>query len=154
MHELGLVVEVIRQVRQAAKQAGEAKVEAIVLQIGEISSVIPHFVRECYPAVVDGTEFENTRLEIEEIKARGQCRSCGLRFYLMPTEGICPHCKKRQPLRILQGREFMIKEIVVDDGEEEAAPPPHRSARRAENRPHHSASERREEGQKGGHYGS
>ncbi|MBL8967680.1 MAG: hydrogenase maturation nickel metallochaperone HypA, partial [Spirochaetaceae bacterium] len=41
MHELGVVIEIVKTVEDFAKANGVTKVDTIVLQIGELSSIIP-----------------------------------------------------------------------------------------------------------------
>ena len=47
MHELSLVMEVVRRVDAIAKSNNVSEVDTIVLQIGEIATVVPHFVQAC-----------------------------------------------------------------------------------------------------------
>lgn len=69
MHELGVIIEVAKAIEQIALENQLREVESIVLQIGEISSMIPRYIEECYPAAVDGTMLEKSRLDIEIIQA-------------------------------------------------------------------------------------
>lgn len=115
MHELSIMFEVIKRVQAVAKLHEVKQVAAIVLEVGEVATVIPHFLRECYPVAVDGTELQNTELIIEIIPARGQCRHCQTEYHLMPTKGECPKCHQ-QDFFELSGREFSIKEIKVLEG--------------------------------------
>ncbi len=110
MHELSLVMEVVKKVEAIAKSNEVTAVEEIVLQIGEISTVIPQFVMSCYPAAVDGTWLEETKLKIEKIKATAECRQCSKVYDPIDYHGICPDCGSKEH-EILTGREFLIKEI-------------------------------------------
>ena len=65
MHELGIVYEVIRVVDNFVKENQLTKVDKIVLEVGQLSQAIPRFLEECYPAAVDGTDYVDTKLEIE-----------------------------------------------------------------------------------------
>lgn len=110
MHELGVVMEVVRTVEDYARSNGVTRVGAVVLQIGELSSMIPRYVEECYPAACDGTLLEGSELRIELIPANGRCRSCE-RIYNVPLNGgMCPFCGNRER-EMLSGREFLVKEI-------------------------------------------
>jgi hydrogenase nickel incorporation protein HypA/HybF len=93
MHELGVIIEVAKAVEKIALENQATEVDLIVLQIGEISSMIPHYIQDCYPAAVDGTMLEKTRLEIEIIKATAQCNLCQQNFGVVESEGVCPECK-------------------------------------------------------------
>lgn len=114
MHELGIMIEVVKQVEAVAKREQIKSVKEIVLQIGEISSVIPHFVQECFPAATYKTSLQDTKLRIEVIPAIGQCRSCQQQYSLTKENGTCPNCQSKDFIMI-SGREFLIKEIAVED---------------------------------------
>lgn len=111
MHELGILYHVVEQVVSVAKANRLTRVERLVLQVGEMSGVIPRFLTACYPAAADGTLLENTELQIETVQARGRCRACGQEFALVEHRRTCPQCASREH-EILSGREFMIKEIA------------------------------------------
>ena len=70
MHELGIVYNIVEQVLKVAGDNSLTEVEAIVLQVGETSPVIPEYLQKCFPAAVDGTMLEKTLLEIERINGR------------------------------------------------------------------------------------
>jgi hydrogenase nickel incorporation protein HypA/HybF len=53
LHELGIVFEVVKTVKNFAGNNGLTKIDTVVLQIGELSSIFPHYIEECYPAAVD-----------------------------------------------------------------------------------------------------
>jgi len=112
LHELSVVFEVVKAVEQIALDNHITEVDTIVLQIGEISSMIPRYIEECFPAAIDGTFLEKTKLHIEIITATGLCRECDQVFKIVENEGVCPDCHTRN-WELLSGKEFMIKEIVI-----------------------------------------
>ncbi|MDR3304849.1 MAG: hydrogenase maturation nickel metallochaperone HypA [Clostridiales Family XIII bacterium] len=113
MHELGVVMEVVKQVEQfAAENALTDHIEALVLQIGELSSMIPAYVEAVYPAAAEGTILEQARLEVEILPANALCKACGKVFRAKEHKGVCPACGGKE-LELLGGREFCIKEIAV-----------------------------------------
>lgn len=71
LHELGIMYHVVEKVQQVMADNMLSEVEAIVLQVGELSAVIPKYLRDCYPAAVDGTPLAQTSLEIEVIGGSG-----------------------------------------------------------------------------------
>ncbi len=112
MHELGIIAEVVRVVEKTAKEQNLTKVDTLVLQIGELSSVVPYYVEQCYPAASYGTMLENTKLKIEILPGNVRCNECGKVYNLIENKKICPECKHTS-FEILGGREFMIKEIIA-----------------------------------------
>lgn len=111
MHELGIMYNVVEQVLQVVKENQLSEVEALVLQVGEMSSVISRYLHACYPAAVDGTLLENTKLEIETLPANAICKSCGKVYGLLENKKACPHCGDAGSAEIISGQEFYIKEI-------------------------------------------
>jgi hydrogenase nickel incorporation protein HypA/HybF len=61
---------VVRSVESIAQKNGLTQIETLVLQIGELAPVVPHYIEACYPAAVDGTLLQDTKLEIEIIPGR------------------------------------------------------------------------------------
>ncbi|MGH4117350.1 hydrogenase maturation nickel metallochaperone HypA [Clostridium sp.] len=112
MHELGVVFEVIKTVEAFAEKNGLTKFDKLVLQIGELSSMIPKYIEACYPAAVDGTLFQTMKLEIEILPGNAICKKCSKVFNVIKNNQICPNCGSKDS-NLLSGREFMIKEIVA-----------------------------------------
>ena len=67
MHELGIMYNIVERVMKVVETQGLVEVEAIVLQVGEESGVVPHYLHACYPAAVDGTILEKTLLELDQV---------------------------------------------------------------------------------------
>ncbi len=112
LHELSIVFAVVRTVERLAKQNGLTKIDTLVLQIGELSSVVPRYIEECYPAAVHGTMMQDTTLRIEMLPGNAMCKQCKKAFNLIKNDGRCPDCGSKD-CEILSGKEFMIKEIVA-----------------------------------------
>lgn len=112
MHELGVVIKVVKNVEDFAIKNDVTKIGTLVLQIGALSSVIPRYVEECYPMAVKDTMLEDTSLKIEVLPANARCRSCEKIFNALEHKGVCPYCSSENP-EMISGNEFMIKEIVA-----------------------------------------
>lgn len=114
MHELSILIQVVKQVEAVAKANGSPVVKTIVLQVGEAASVVPRFLEDCYAAAIYQTSLEETELKIEIIPAMGRCRPCQTIYHLRQSDGQCPTCSAND-FEMLSGREFTIKEIIVED---------------------------------------
>lgn len=77
VHELGILYHVAEKVLKVVEDNHLTEVEAIVLQVGELSGVVPRYLQACYPAAVDGTILEKAKLEIEVLPAHAICHRCG-----------------------------------------------------------------------------
>jgi len=112
LHELGVVFEVIKAVEDFAQENAVSIIDTVVLQIGELSSMIPKYIEACFPAAVDGTSMRDAKLVIEILPGNGICRHCAKVFNLLKCGGACPACKSRD-WDLLGGKEFLIKEIIA-----------------------------------------
>lgn len=112
MHEIGVLIGVIETVEKIARKNALTKIDTLVLQIGELSSMIPRYIEACYPAAVDGTMLKDTKLKIEILPANAICKNCNKVFNLLENSNKCPKCGSKN-LDILCGKEFLIKEIVA-----------------------------------------
>jgi len=74
--------------------------------------MIPKYIEACYPAAVDRTLMQDTKLEIEILPGNALCKECNKVFNLIENSGKCPNCESKD-FEVLSGREFMIKEIVA-----------------------------------------
>ncbi|SCY76242.1 hydrogenase maturation nickel metallochaperone HypA/HybF [Alkaliphilus peptidifermentans] len=112
MHELGVVIEVVKTVEEFSKKNGLTKIDTLVLQIGELSSMIPKYIEACYPAAVDGTLLQETQLKIEIIPGNAICQKCQKVFNLLENSNKCSSCGSEDWV-LLCGKEFMIKEVIA-----------------------------------------
>jgi hydrogenase nickel incorporation protein HypA/HybF len=112
MHELGIMINVINSIEKIAAENGVTKVATLVLQVGELSPVVPHYLKAVFPAAVDGTLLQDTKLEIEVIPGNGVCKHCGSEFNLIACNKTCPDCGHAE-WDLISGTEFLIKEITA-----------------------------------------
>ena len=111
MHELNVLMEVVDEVEALAVENKIEKIEAIVLQIGELSSVIPIFMEEYYPLIVEKKAcLKDSRLVIEKIPGEARCKCCGTEYNVVKHDGHCPLCNTFDK-EVLSGQEFIIKEV-------------------------------------------
>lgn len=112
MHELGIMIEAAKTVEAFAKKNSLTAVDTVVLQVGELSAVVPQYAHACWPAAVDRTMLEQTKLKIEIIPADAMCRKCGTLFNPVTTGKTCPDCGSEE-WDLIKGKEFLIKEVIA-----------------------------------------
>ena len=81
MHELGILSKVVNTVEKYAAENYVQNIRELVLQVGEISSVIPEYMEKIYPIAVEGTKLEKTLLRIEILPANASCGECKTIFH-------------------------------------------------------------------------
>jgi hydrogenase nickel incorporation protein HypA/HybF len=112
MHELSVLKEMIHMVEAAVSGQGVSEVVSIVLQVGELSSIYPDYLRELYPMAAYNTSLEGSTLEVQVIEGKALCHDCNRVFGVVKHDGHCPNCGVRN-YEIVGGTEFILKEIVA-----------------------------------------
>lgn len=112
MHELGIVYQIVRAVDEVKQEQSLSEIEAITLEIGEMSDVVPRFINEAWQTVRKSTDYPDAEMRIEIIPARARCRQCGFEESVKRIDLECPHCNSTD-FEIISGREFIIKEIIA-----------------------------------------
>lgn len=110
MHEMSIVRAMVNTVFQFCKDNNVPKVSEIVMQIGELSLVIPEFVEKVYPVVVKNTELKDAKLIIEMVEGLAECDDCDEIFNVVETKGYCPNCGSFNK-QVLSGKDVCVKEI-------------------------------------------
>jgi len=114
MHEVGLIRAVVDTVTGYCRENHVTEVSEILLQIGELSLVIPDYVKKIYPAVVKGSILEHAELLIEIVPGMAECNDCDEIFNVVEHKGYCPNCGSFDK-EVLSGRDFLIKELHVPE---------------------------------------
>ena len=113
MHELGIVFYIIRDVKKAAQENGVEKVSAVVMNIGEVSTIIPEYLTDCWRWATDKEDMlRGCELKINIIPAVTHCDGCGCEYETVPNGKKCPRCGSESTW-LLRGNEVEIKEIEV-----------------------------------------
>ena len=113
MHELGIVFYIIRDVKAAAEQNSVKKVAQVVMNIGEVSTIIPDYLTDCWRWAADKEPLlKGSELKINMIQAVTQCQDCGQEYETVKYGKTCPHCGSGNTF-LLKGNEVEIKEIEV-----------------------------------------
>ena len=115
MHELGVVFHCIKEVNEIAAENKVARVNSVTIQLGEVSTVIPELFEDCWNwAVKKETVLKDAKIHIERINAITFCEDCRKEYPTVEYGRTCPFCGSERTY-LVQGNEFMIKEIEVVD---------------------------------------
>ena len=113
MHELGIVFYIIRDVKETAQQNGVEHVNAVVMNIGEVSTIVPEYLTDCWRWAADREEMlKGCELKINIIPAVTYCEGCGREYETVKYGKTCPYCNSPDTW-LLRGTEVEIKEIEV-----------------------------------------
>ena len=114
MHELSYVVRFAERAIAIAKENNAVSVQKLVVQVGEMTDVIPEYLQKYYPEAAKGTILEGSLLETEPLPAKIHCNSCGTDFHPEREQNyLCPACGSGNG-KILEGRHVVLKEVVME----------------------------------------
>lgn len=112
MHELGLIYQMVKTVDNVVAENHLSEVDKIVLQVGEMTDVVPNFLTEAWQVAKESTAYPNAKLELEIIKGTAKCLDCNFESEVKDFDLTCPKCNSPK-LKLISGREFEIKEILA-----------------------------------------
>lgn len=117
MHELGIVFYIIRDVKEVAEQNGVSHVSKVTMDIGEVSTVIPEYLKDCWRWAADKEDLlRGCELEVNTTPAVSFCEDCRKEFPTVTHGKICPYCSSEMTY-LLKGKEVEIREIEVSENE-------------------------------------
>ncbi|MBQ9436658.1 MAG: hydrogenase maturation nickel metallochaperone HypA [Bacteroidales bacterium] len=114
MHELGIVFYIIKNVKQVAEENHVDHVSNVVMDIGEVSTIIPSYLTDCWRWAADKeTLLKGCKLTINTIPAVTLCDDCHQEFETVKHGKTCPHCHSENTW-LLRGNEVEIKELQIE----------------------------------------
>ena len=112
MHEIGIVRSLIKTVIDFAAENSLTDIQEVVVDCGELSLVIPEYVKEIYPVVARDSILKDAKLTVNMIPGLAECDDCDEIFNVVENKGYCPSCRSFNKT-ILSGKDFSIREIIV-----------------------------------------
>lgn len=113
MHELSIAKEIINTLNGLKKEYENKNIIKVVVQIGEMSAILPDSLEYNFNIVKEDTTFSNAKLELEIVPLKFKCNKCNEIFGFSENEFCCPKCNIID-YQITQGAELQIKEIEVE----------------------------------------
>lgn len=114
MHELGIVIDVVKQIEEYSKTNNIKEVETLVLEIGELSGIVPSYIEDVYPIAIEQSFLKTMKLKIETTQGIGSCKNCDFIYNLIANNNICPKCSDNS-FNVISGTDFLIKELHIKE---------------------------------------
>lgn len=113
MHELGIVFHIIDSLEEVGKENDLTQIESVTMEVGEVSTVIPEYLTDCWNwAVKKKPLLQHCEMIVETIHAVTHCDGCGRDYGTVEHGRTCPHCGSEKTW-LITGNEINIKEIAV-----------------------------------------
>ena len=92
MHELGIVVHVIDMVEKAAEENHVHKVMKLDLEVGEVSTIVPDYFRDCYQWAIKKTRYmQECELNLIVVEGKSYCQDCRKTYRTTEYGKACPY---------------------------------------------------------------
>ena len=112
MHELSIVMGILKIAENETKKAGASKVDLIELEIGTLAGIELNALDFAWSRAISNTVLETAEKKIDVIEAKAQCMDCDHIFTLQQVYDPCPKCQNYLK-GILQGKELRVKALEV-----------------------------------------
>lgn len=98
---------------ETAKAQNAKKVEEIVVEVGEMTDILPEYLHKYYPAATKNTLLEGSVLTVVRIPVVARCVSCGTEFHPDRAHDYrCPACGSVRA-SVLCGRTVDLREVRI-----------------------------------------
>jgi hydrogenase nickel incorporation protein HypA/HybF len=114
MHEVGIAASVLDAVRAEVALRPGTRAVGVGLKIGELAGVDPDSLRFGFDALVQGSDLDPLRLEVEYLPRVQQCLDCAEEFTADRYTLECPKCTSLRG-RCVSGDELDIAWIEVEE---------------------------------------
>ncbi len=114
MHELSIACSILDSVRAEVARRPGVRVLKVGLRVGELAGIDPEALDFGFQALVQGTEFEPAKLEIEWKPRRHRCPQCGCVFTVVEYRVTCPDCGTAHT-SCISGEELEIAYLELEE---------------------------------------
>jgi hydrogenase nickel incorporation protein HypA/HybF len=116
MHERSLVRALLRQVEDVAAQHPGSNIQSIRVRIGELSGVESALLASAYDELVQDTPLRGASLDLEHVRLKAVCQTCGHEFPIEHFHFQCDRCGSVD-LTVLGGEELLLDSVMFEETE-------------------------------------
>ncbi|MBE3021372.1 MULTISPECIES: hydrogenase maturation nickel metallochaperone HypA [unclassified Campylobacter] len=113
MHELSIAQNLLTLCEQNAKKNGAKKVNEIIIKIGRLSGVEPHYLQSAFDVCKAGSICDSAKLTINLQNIIIKCKSCNKENELDKNEFLCPNCGSNE-LDVIDGEDMMLMQLKME----------------------------------------
>lgn len=114
MHEIGIAASVLDAVRAEMAQRPGSRARSVRLRIGELAGVDPESLRFGFDALVQDSDLDPLRIDVDYIARLQECLDCNRQFAADRYTLECPFCGSLRG-RCIAGDELDIAFIEVEE---------------------------------------
>lgn len=112
MHELSIVMSIIKIAEDEAIKNNASGIEEIELDIGELSGIEMTAFDFAWEQAIKSTLLEGSKRSINRIAGEGRCTDCNSVFLMQQQYEPCPACGQYL-IKTEKGKELRVKSLVL-----------------------------------------
>ena len=112
MHELSLVMSVVKTISNLCVQNKWKRVLRVTLKVGHFRQIEPEIFAFVYSSAIIGTSLEGSEISIIEMPIIFKCHSCNTNSDTEELRFVCPNCGSVD-VDLISGMEFIIESIEI-----------------------------------------
>ena len=113
MHEMSIAQSILDIVDEYMSNENGGRLLEVVVEIGELTAVVPDSLAFCYEALVEDSPYRDSKIRINVIPLSGTCSDCGKSFKIEKFEFLCPVCQS-SGISVEGGQELRISHLEVE----------------------------------------
>jgi hydrogenase nickel incorporation protein HypA/HybF len=113
MHEMAVTESILKITLDHAARAKAARVSAINIKLGQLSSLVDDSIRFYWDLIAVDTIAEKATLRFERVPARVLCLDCSSEYGLRKDSFACPKCGSER-FRVTAGDELSVESIEIE----------------------------------------
>jgi hydrogenase nickel incorporation protein HypA/HybF len=113
MHELSIAMGILELTEEESEKRGGVHVDAIHLRLGPLSGVVKEALLSAWELASEQTEFESSRLVIEEVAIAVFCSKCQAERRVQSIQQMCCVECDTPSSEVLRGRELLVSALEL-----------------------------------------
>jgi hydrogenase nickel incorporation protein HypA/HybF len=123
MHEFAFAYDIFKVAEATATKYNAKRITEVYLEIGELTLIVPHLLRQSFIMATKGSIAEGAELKIEIIPGKIRCRDCNKISTVTLNEeaqltGLqlfqCKFCQSKNT-EIIDGKKANVKNIKIQE---------------------------------------
>jgi hydrogenase nickel incorporation protein HypA/HybF len=113
MHELSIAMGILELTEEEVERRGGVHVEAIHLRLGPLSGVVKEALLSAWQLASEHTEFESSRLIVEEVPIAVFCSKCQAERSVQSIQKFCCVECATPATEVVRGRELLVSALEL-----------------------------------------